>query len=343
MGAVTAVAAATVMPTERRWIGRAVAWAGAGLTGAAAVLAPVLASMLTHLPAGAMNASATYSVDLLNLVVPTRITALGGAAAAQTSARFSGNLAEQVGYLGLPLLLLLADISWVDRHSPRVRLLSIVLTVAAALSMGPRLHIAGRATVWLPGAVLQHVPVLDDALPARFALYLALAAGVLVALWLARPRGRGRWRWPAAALAGAALVPAAAFPWRSTPPAIAHDDLARIVPAGATVVSLPFWRVDDRGLYAQAVAGMRFRLDDRWLQLVPAGLRRAADSPALAQSRLTAAEVPAFERAICALGADYAVVWNDAPGGSRFLAALGLRPVRADDLLVYRLPRRACR
>lgn len=46
----------------------------------------------------------------------------------------------------------------------------------------------------------------------------------------------------------------------------------------------------------------------------------------------------AFSR-VCAVGIEYAVVWNHAPGRSLELAALHLRPVHADDLLLYRLPR----
>jgi len=63
----------------------------------------------------------------------------------------------------------------------------------------------------------------------------------------------------------------------------------------------------------------------------------------LASRRVTAAQVPAFERDMCALGAQYAIVWNNAPGRAAYLAALHVAPVSVDHLLVYRLPRQECR
>jgi hypothetical protein len=276
----------------------------------------------------------------LNFILPTRLTAVGGSWTRGVASHFPGNIAEQVAYLGVPLIAILLAALWSGRRRGDVRVLAAVLAGAALLSLGPRLHIDGHAALWLPGALLGRVPVLEDALPARFALYSSLAAALLVAMWLTRSRGPSPWRWAAVAAAVVSLAPAmtSAPWWQPIPTAIAHDDLGRLVPAGSTVISLPFWAVDERGLYAQAVAGMRFRLDDSWLQAVPRQDRQAVTSPALAW-RVRAPEVPAFERAVCTLRADYAVVWNDRPGRARMLAALDLRPRAIDRLLIYRLPR----
>jgi hypothetical protein len=234
---------------------------------------------------------------------------------------------------------------WTRRAEATARLLAVILAGATVLSLGPRLRIAGHATLWLPGALLFQLPVMDNDIPARFALYAALTAAVVVSLWLAAP-GRTRWwRWVVVGTIFVSLAPAAnaSLWWKPAPRAILHNQLARVIPRGSTVISLPFWAPDDRGLYAQAVAGMSFRLDDSWLQAVPAQDRPALRSITLVGSRLEPSQVPALERALCALGARYAVVWNDRTGRGGFLAALKIAPVRVDELLVYRLPRSACR
>lgn len=344
MSVLAATLALALMPEQRSTVRAALRWGAAGLAGAAVVVAPVLAFMLRDVPSGAINPASTYSDDLLNLVVPTRITWLGGSWAAPLSHHFGGNLAEQTAYLGLPLLLVVAAFAYTNWADPAVRLLSLLLAAAVTLSLGPDLRIGGHALLWLPGSLVFHLPVLEDALPARFALYSSLICAAMVALWLARPWPTSRWRWAAVGLCLLSLAPSTAgnLWWQRTPPAVAHNDLARVIPPGATVISLPFWRVDDRALYAQAVADMRFRLIDRWLQVVPSSETGVAEAPLLEARRVTAAEVPAFERDLCALGAQYAIVWNDAPGRAAYLAALHVTPLRIDHLLVYRLPIRDC-
>lgn len=106
------------------------------------------------------------------------------------------------------------------------------------------------------------------------------------------------------------------------------------------MLSLPFWNVSDRGLYAQSTADMRFKLEDAWLQLMPAQGRRVygfanyLSAPKLAAMR-GAARVDAFEDELCSAAVDYLVVWNHGP---QLLAGLNLAPRRAGNTLVYRLP-----
>jgi len=94
------------------------------------------------------------------------------------------------------------------------------------------------------------------------------------------------------------------------------------------VLSLPFWNVSDRGLYAQSTADMRFKLEDAWLQLMPAQGRRVygfanyLSAPKLAAMR-GAARVDAFEDELCSAAVDYLVVWNHGP---QLLAGLDLAP-----------------
>lgn len=214
-----------------------------------------------------------YSGDVLNLIVPTRMTALGGTSAAATSSRFPGNIAEQGAYLGLPMA---AIVAWfaVSRRSDRTARLRVALLITAiVLSLGPRLQIGGHRTIWVPGALLQRVPFLGDALPTRFSMYTALIAAVITSRWLTdRARWHPRLRWLLASLAVVALAPAGsnALSWKATPRAISSGTLARALPAGSTVISLPFWDPKDRSLYAQATSGVHFRLIDQWYRTCPA-------------------------------------------------------------------------
>ncbi|MGO9972468.1 MAG: hypothetical protein ACLP01_06605 [Solirubrobacteraceae bacterium] len=198
----------------------------------------------------------------------------------------------------------------------------------------------GRVTGWLPGSLLFQTPLLSDAMPARFAMYTALAAGAIVAIWLAGAPARSQWRWVAAGLAIVSLVPASGTSlwWRPTPPSIRRNYLARLIHPQSTVISLPLWAVDDRALYAQAADGMRFRLIDRWMQVIPAGYRPLAGLSELSSPRVGPGQVQGLERIMCRYGIDYAIVRNDRSGRGHLLAALRLRPMRGGDLLVYRLP-----
>lgn len=345
MGLITGAAALLLVPASRRPIRRSLPWIGGGLAGAGLIVSPLLVHMLTTMPTGLLNQPTHYSIDLVNFVVPTRITALGGRAGASLSQNYTGNLAEQSGYLGIPLLLAIGVALVEGRRDRTIRLAGVMCGLAALISLGPRLHLDGRITIWLPGALLSGVPGLKEAIPDRFMAYVALGAAILVSLWMARWPSRGRaWRWALVGLSLICLIPAPQrhLWWRPTPQFIVHDDLGRMIPPGDTVVWLPFWRVDDRGLYAQAVAGMRFKLDDRWFQTVPREYIRVGNSRALALTRQTPRTLRALRRDLCALGADYAVVWNRKPGRAKLLSGLGIRPERADSLLIYRLPARLC-
>ncbi len=82
----------------------------------------------------------------------------------------------------------------------------------AVLSMGTVLYVGAQRTIALPGALLARIPVLRDAFPDRFTMYVWLAISVIVARWLARPRAPGSTaravvRWGAVPLGMVLLLP----------------------------------------------------------------------------------------------------------------------------------------
>lgn len=170
-----------------------------------------------------------YVSDLLNLITPTSAQQFAPEWARQLSDNFAGAPAESTAYIGLPLLLLLAWISWrafrpgaVADQRQKVtvtvlRLAALGLVVCSLLSLGLTLHIAGHNTL-IPSALLglpllwvrkafrgrlvfftvlltsiavAVVPVLDNLLPARLMLFAFLAAALMVAITLDEIMARG--------------------------------------------------------------------------------------------------------------------------------------------------------
>ena len=97
-------------------------------------------------------------------------------------------------YLGLPLILILILQLRELRRRPYLKPLLLSLLAIVILSLGPTLHVANVDTgLWLPWRLALHLPFIRQALPSRFPMYVALASGLTVALWLSAARsGRER-------------------------------------------------------------------------------------------------------------------------------------------------------
>jgi len=157
--------------------------------------------------------SQTFSTDLLNLVLPTKYQLISPEAATQVSDHFSGLFHEASAYVGLPLLLLLTVIvarRWGDL---RIRIAGLFGATIFVLSLGPVLHIGAVSTGWsMPWLPLSHLPLLENILPARLAVFMWLAIGVLVAVEIDRirhvPTGQGALRLAALGIAVLLCAPA---------------------------------------------------------------------------------------------------------------------------------------
>jgi hypothetical protein len=265
---------ALVPAIRHRLVGLVRPLAGAYLA-AAVLTSPLLAYALSHFQRGSLNAPGDYSADLLNLVVPTRLTALNTGFARRTAAAFIGNDAENGAYLGLPLLAIAAWFAWQARRRRGPRLLIALLLLAIVAELGPNLRVRGATYAPLPWKPLVDLPLLNNVLPGRFAMYTALAAALIAASWAA-----GR----APLVARAALVGVAVA---ATVPALGHgfwhgkphrlDFFATglyrtCLPPQAIVLALPYPSVNGAMLW-QAEADFRFRLADAWLSpVIPDGV-----------------------------------------------------------------------
>jgi hypothetical protein len=214
-----------------------------------------------------------YVTDLENFVLLGVFGAFTphSMAVLSSTSRWTGYGIESNGYIGVPLLLLSIFVVMRWRRDPWVGAVGVATVAAAVWSLGPYLHIAGRTygRIPLPGRLLEVLPVLDNVLPARFALFVDLGLAALLGVFLDRVvfgDHNGR-RAAAAVAAAAACVPLAPqIPVAATGPATPRYFLpggdVRSLPQGTVALVVPYG--DDEQTMGpmlwQAMAGFRFRM-----------------------------------------------------------------------------------
>src|SRR4029453_17309141 len=205
-----------------------------------------------------------HSNDLLGFVTPGSPQLLSSQRSGELVEGFAGG---NTAYLGVPLLVVLLAlvVRWWRR--PMVRVGAVMLLLAAVFSMGPYLHVDGLATeIGLPWALFDHMPVIASLIPSRLAMYTALFAGLLLAVFLDTVwQGGGGRRLAAVGVPVAALVPlvpTGPVPASKvdTPPYFAVGAVRRL-PEGSVALVLPFAnRRVAKSMTWQAEAGMWFRM-----------------------------------------------------------------------------------
>ena len=157
-----------------------------------------------------------YKNDLAGFVRPPSSMLLHTRGSAAFAAGFQGQLPEYLGYLGWPLLILLAVLAVLLWRRLAVRAVAVAFVVLEAFSLGGTLLAGGHEHAWLklPWYWVQTLPVTGAAIPDRFSILADGAAAALFAFGL--DAALTRWpalrqspaRWPAAcwAIAAAALI-----------------------------------------------------------------------------------------------------------------------------------------
>lgn len=165
---------------------------------------------------------------------------------------------ENGGLIGIPLLVVAGLTVAYRRRDHRVAAAACGVVLAWLLSLGAE---------WELG-----LPVLEDVMANRLALYCDLGVAVLVAagtehlLAARRAAGSRRW-WPALGVIGTCLALASLAPWPPAAPVASTGEAqlaARYLdraPPGTTVLSYPYPRyIGDQAMLWQALGGMRNRL-----------------------------------------------------------------------------------
>ena len=124
-----------------------------------------------------------FKNDLSGFVVPSSYMLFHTAGSAAEALRYQGQLPEYLGYLGWPLIAVLAAGTirfW--RRLP-VRACAVACVVLEVFSLGGTLLASGHEHAWikLPWYWLQSLPVLSAALPDRFSILADGAAAALLA------------------------------------------------------------------------------------------------------------------------------------------------------------------
>ncbi len=223
------------------------------------------------------------SADLLGPIVPTSSQLLDpGGWARVGDLLVRANIPENGSYLGPALCVLLVALLVRYWRSWRLRLCAAMIGVCFVLSLGPQLTVDGVNTgVALPFALLEHLPLLDNILTVRIALYVDLYVALMVALAMdtmladlsghipARPnRSRvGLWAWlgfvaTVAILCVAEWLPH--WPYPSAPtgvPAYFRASAVRRIPEGTVALVSPYPSVEEvQPMLWRASAAMRFRI-----------------------------------------------------------------------------------
>jgi hypothetical protein len=132
---------------------------------------------------GLLQPRNTFVADLAGFVIPTRLELLSTSPMHDLTDTFTGIGDAKSVYLGLPLLLIVGFAAWRLRRRTTARVASIMVAASVVLSLGPTLHVIGHDTrLPLPWVAFSRVPLIENALPSRLALFTALAAGILLAL-----------------------------------------------------------------------------------------------------------------------------------------------------------------
>jgi hypothetical protein len=336
-GALVLLAAYGLYGELRERLRHTVLLCGAALAGTAVLASPLLYNVFFRSRTLPEQALTDFPADLLSFLVPGPLVA----AAPERLGITQPSWATGPAYLGLPLLLLLGAFVWAHRRDRRAWLAGAAFVITAVAALGTALHVAGRDTgLPMPWVVFDGLPLLRYAIPLRFPAFAFLAAGVMVAMWLAWRPSRARW---GLALAGVTLLlPAIGHTeWRTRLtdlPFFTGDGHERRLEPSDHVLTVPTWGHNMRW---QVQADFSFGLAAGYVGAFPESYQRFAAWRDLLGSPLGRERVPEpdeLRRFIRAKGVTAIVVERDRPGGGRVLfRSLGVRPVETGGVLLYRL------
>lgn len=248
--------------TQRRRLGSLAALSGVSYGIAVILLAPALVSFFPS-PFGftPIYNPAHCSSDLLNFILPIDPSMFSRIPSIHNFVEHLAWGCEASAFLGLfPFLAIFFAVGRPSSSSKRL-LLAMLLIVAIA-TLGPVLHFDGKALLPLPWLLAMPVPLLNNALPARFTVFLFLVLALITAIWLARRDGFIVGRWILAVGALLSILPALPMtPYvalENLPPFIQERLYKKYISADEIVLILPFgWT--GYSLFWQAEADFAFR------------------------------------------------------------------------------------
>lgn len=321
--------------------------AGVCVIGAYALAAVFLGPYLYYVfafgvPGAPIFSPETYSLDLLQAVIPTPVTLVGHRTFETLTAGFVGNDWENGGYVGIGLILVLVLFGSRFWRQARGKLLLATLMLIWLASLGPVLHFAGAASLPLPWKVALHLPLLNNAMPARFMMYGFLLLGIIVAIWASDERIKPWLRWTLVGLSIFLLLPAPRYVFASAkvdPPAFFADGLYRTyLSPGEHVLVIPFGG-NGKSMLWQAQTDMYFRMVGGWTGMAPVEFQHWP----ILRTFYFEAPIPQQGEQLKLFLAAHRVGKIVVDERSRqpwegFLSVLGVQPLRIGGVLLYRPP-----
>jgi hypothetical protein len=310
---------------------------------AAVLLSPYLYDAVKQAPPGTIRSPGPASSDLLGFFVPRVGTLVGGNALRHVTASFVPHPINSGAYLSIPLVLAVVAFVTARRRERGTWMLLSLMVVPALLSLGPRLHVGGNPSIVLPGNVIAHLPLIRNARPDRFTLYMWLAAAVVASSWLAWG-ARAAWaRWAVIVLAAILIVPAVPsppfHPSMSAPSFVRTDAYRRYLSPGENVLVMPYSQGGE--MLWQALDGFSYRLARGYLGPVP---RQDVHHPLarnIAVKRMsTLPPAHALRSFIRLHGVDAIAVANPHPRAwDELVRPLAGAPIHVGDVDLYRVKR----
>jgi len=251
-------------PAQRGRVARLTRHVGVAYLAAAAVGGPYLGYVLGHAPGGfARSVPRTNALNLESLVIPRpertfQLRWLHDAAVSLPAV-------SQAGYVGVPLLLIVAALaarSWRERST---RFLVIMFSFAVLIAVGPDLAAGALHAIPVPWALAWKLPLARSAFPVRFMVFGYAALAVIVAVFLSAPTRHPALRWALGGLAVAAVVANIPFVAPSRPGVraqlpgfITTGQYRRYLARGETVLVIS--ARGNAGLLDQAVTDFYFKI-----------------------------------------------------------------------------------
>ncbi|MDP9302838.1 MAG: hypothetical protein M3P43_18385, partial [Actinomycetota bacterium] len=245
---------------------------------AALVLLPYIVAIFADAPDKPVRQAEAASPDLSSLVVPPPVIRAGGPASEST---LKGLLeyprSNGQSYIGGAVLVMLLGFAITEWRRRTTWLLLGFVVLSAILTLGPVLHVGGHPSWPLPERAVTVLPLMAAAVPARFAIYSALAIGVIATLWLSSAPRRSAWiRWIVVAAAFVSLFPYA--PHHADPvdgPSFfSAGPMAQVVRPGENVYVIPYNKGEE--MLWQATSGFWFKLAQGYIGPIPAELDSGA-------------------------------------------------------------------
>ena len=221
---------------------------------------------------------AKFTGDLLNFLIPTEANLLGTFGFARAiSAKFTGDIYENGVYIGIPLLILIEVYRRSAWQAAVGKFLIVTLAIAVVASFGPVLRVNGRPLFPMPWALVANLPVISNAIAARFSMYAALVISLIAALWFSSASARTSTKIVAAVLVVAFLAPnPSALFWTrplTLPDLFADQTLLHALKPREVVLPIPYGERGDC-MYWQERSDMYFRMASGWTGITPSEFER---------------------------------------------------------------------